>query len=113
MQAEGRPLIVAAIDLETGRCLLNLSTAPTQLADQGNRRGQRLRWWIVSGRRQLQLVPADVVPGVQLPADAAVDADRSEAEPLMQADAGRVQQGDAAAIATWKRWRRRRSKSSS
>src|SRR6185436_7968521 len=53
--------------------------------------------WLVVGRQELELPPADVAPGGCLEADVAVDADLLEAERLVEADAGVVRQGDAGA----------------
>src|SRR5207253_5238027 len=60
-------------------------------------RSARLRGRAFVGGRQLQLEPADVAPGALLEADFPVDAGPLEAEPLVEADAGLVRQGDPGA----------------
>src|SRR5436853_222008 len=49
------------------------------------------------GGRQLQLEPTDVAPGAVLEADFGIDATLLEAKALVEADAGRVRQGDPGA----------------
>src|SRR5690242_2610494 len=57
----------------------------------------RLGGRILAARGELQLPPADVAPGAELPADPAIDADRSESEALVKGDAGVVRKGDPGA----------------
>src|ERR1051326_441414 len=53
------------------------------------------RSWLQGPRLEKELIPADVVPGAILVADLCVDANRREAQRLVQANASWVGQGHA------------------